>query len=114
AALNVVFIGVGLVATFVLNENSGSFLSSQWAPIGSNEFAAIGLLAMVILIGSVGTAIAYQIGRSSVIATFDFAYVGFAVLWGFLFFAEVPDAISVFGISLVVIAGIMAVRQGSS
>ncbi len=117
-ALNVVFIAVGLAATLLLRgifvEGDTSFLSPYWARVDSNSAAVLGLLAIAIIIGSVGAAIAYQIGRSSVIATFDFAYVGFAVLWGLVFFAEVPDAISLLGIALVVIAGILAVRQGST
>ncbi len=44
-------------------------------------------------------------------ATFDFAYVGFASLWGFVFFSEIPDAVTVFGILLIVVAGVLAVRR---
>ena len=79
--------------------------------MGLNEVLAIGLLGIAILIASIGTAFAYQNGKSSTIATFDFAYVGFAVIWGALFFSELPDALSLCGISLIVVAGIMAVRE---
>jgi drug/metabolite transporter (DMT)-like permease len=44
------------------------------------------------------------------VGTFDFAYVGFAVIWGLVFFAEFPDAISIAGIALIVIAGILSMR----
>lgn len=42
----------------------------------------MGLLAAVILIGSIEAAIAYQNGPPTMIGAFDFAYVGFAVIWG--------------------------------
>jgi hypothetical protein len=42
---------------------------------------------------------------------FDFAYVGFAALWGILFFDEVPDAVTLGGMALIVVAGLLAVRR---
>lgn len=75
-----------------------------------SQWGSMGLLAMAILVGSIGTAIAYQNGPSSMIGTFDFAYVGFAVLWGIVFFNDLPDGVSVVGMVLVVVAGIMSLR----
>ena len=40
------------------------------------------------------------------IATFDFAYVGFAALWG-LFFAEVLDLLTVTGMARIIVAGVL-------
>ena len=37
--------------------------------MGTNEFAAIILLTIAILVGSIGAAIAYQLGPSSIVAT---------------------------------------------
>ncbi|WP_282610475.1 DMT family transporter [Pelagibius sp. Alg239-R121] len=116
AALNVTFIAVGLAATLLIEvvnplEASSSFLLAGWAPMATNEFVAIILLAIAILVGSIGTAVAYQAGPSSVVATFDFAYVGFAVIWGFIFFGEVPDAVTVCGLIIIVISGVIAVRR---
>jgi drug/metabolite transporter (DMT)-like permease len=79
--------------------------------MGPNEWLAMGLLATAVIIGSVGAAIAYQVGPSSIVATFDFSYLAFAAVWGFLFFAEVPDAITVVGIIMIAGAGILAVRR---
>ena len=114
-ALNVTFIVVGLIATGLISAarepDPPSFLSAAWAPLAQNEIAAIVLLAIAILVASVGTSIAYQIGRSSVVATFDFAYVGFAVVCGFLFFNEVPSTTSIGGMVMIVVAGMLAVRQ---
>ncbi|MEM7171107.1 MAG: DMT family transporter [Pseudomonadota bacterium] len=119
-ALNVSFVAVGLAATGLMSLEFGmgpeagkaaSFLSAQWAAMGLREIAAIALLALIIMVGSVGAAIAYQSGPSSVVATFDFAYVGFAVVFGFLFFSEIPDWISLAGTALIVVAGIMTLRK---
>lgn len=69
------------------------------------------LLAAAILIGSIGAAIAYQNGPSALIGTFDFAYVRFAVVWGMVFFADVPDTTSTLGMLLIVGAGMLSLRQ---
>ena len=114
--LNITFIAVGLLATLVLpvlNDTGAphGFLSPTWVSPGIAEITAITVLAVAILIGSIGTAIAYQIGESSVVGVFDFAYVGFAVVWGLLFFAEIPDGVAAIGMLMIVAAGVIAVRQ---
>ncbi|MBX2856723.1 MAG: EamA/RhaT family transporter, partial [Rhodobacteraceae bacterium] len=82
-----------------------------WAAMGGAEWVSMGLMAAAMLIGSVGAAIAYQNGPPAVIGAFDFAYVGFAVLWGVVFFAETPDLISTAGVILIVAAGVLSLRQ---
>ncbi len=117
--LNVSFIGVGALAIFLIwlwgpsnaETEAYPFLLGRWISMGMQEWLAGGLLATAVIIGSVFAAIAYQSGPSSIVSTFDFAYLAFAALWGFLFFAEVPDAITVTGMVLIVAAGILAVRR---
>ncbi len=114
-ALNITFVFVGSVtAAFIMtfpDEARQGFLLAPWAVMGFSQWISMSLLAVAILIGSIGAAIAYQNGPSSMIGTFDFAYVGFAVLWGVIFFADIPDGISVVGMALIVSAGIMSLRQ---
>lgn len=114
-ALNIAFVVVGGLAAAIillLPETSRQrFLLAPWAPMGPSEWLSMCLLAMATLIGSVGAAIAYQNGPPAMIGAFDFAYVGFAVLWGVIFFAEVPDMVSALGMLLIAGAGILALRQ---
>lgn len=117
--LNVTFVAVGLLATLLIAMNGGSagevpgasFLLGRWTAMGWTEWLAMTLLAVATIIGSVGAAIAYQAGPPATVATFDFAYVGFAAAWGVLFFAEVLDAVTIAGMALIVVAGILAVRR---
>lgn len=114
-ALNLCFVITGTVATLLIIAFASApregFLLAPWAQMGGSEWVSMGVLAIAILIGSVGAAIAYQSGPPSIIGTFDFAYVGFAILWGLVFFAEVPDLLSLAGIAFIVAAGIMSLRQ---
>jgi len=95
--LNLAFIGVGALAILTIQ---------IWQPT-----LAMAILAIIIVIASIGTAIAYQSGPSSIIATFDFSYVAYVVIWGILLFGEVPDSISIIGILLIVGGGLLAVRK---
>lgn len=114
-ALNICFVIVGALAAGLVallpDAARHGFLLAQWASMGQAEWISMGLLTAAILIGSIGAAVAYQNGPPSVIGSFDFAYVGFAVVWGMIFFAEVPDVSSTLGITLIVGAGILSLRQ---
>lgn len=88
-----------------------AFLLGSWSAMDGSEWAAMGVMAAAIVIGSVGAAFAYQAGRSSTVVTFDFAYVAFAAIWGAVLFAEEPSPRAMLGIVLIVIAGVVAVRR---
>lgn len=114
-ALNIAFVIVGgavSAAIALLPEaDRQGFLLAHWAQMGGMEWLSMAVLALAILIGSIGAAIAYQNGPPAMIGAFDFAYVGFAVIWGMVFFAEVPDAVSTLGMGMIVGAGVLSVRQ---
>lgn len=113
--LNIGFVIVGGLASaaiFLLPETAKQgFLLASWVAMGTAEWVSMLLLATAILIGSIGTVIAYQNGRPAMIGAFDFAYVGFAIIWGLIFFSEVPDVTSTIGLLLIVGAGILSLRQ---
>ena len=117
--MNICFIAVGALALLLLrwwNPTADSvalnpFLFGAWTPMWLDEWRTMGILAVAILVGSVGAAIAYQKGPASLVSIFDFSYVGFAVLWGYFLFAEVPANLVMLGILMIVAAGIIASRQ---
>lgn len=116
AYLNVVFIFFGMLATFGLGyiqpiAQYSAFLSPQWGDMNFTIWVLLLGLAISILIGSIGAAIAYQRGKPSVIGIFDFAYVGFAVFWGFLFFSETPNATGLIGMMMIVAAGMLTMIE---
>ncbi len=122
AALNVTFILMGLTATAALAlvdveatvVSQNTFLLSGWISLGNDELIALIVLAASILIGSIFAAIAYQSAASSTVATFDYSYLAFSVMWGLIFFAEIPDTLTIIGIVMIATAGIIAVRSKNS
>ncbi|MEL7256389.1 MAG: EamA/RhaT family transporter, partial [Pseudomonadota bacterium] len=114
-ALHIAFIlcgVIGLAVTTLLVQPADviahmPFLTTGWVgmtPTDWGVMAGLGLLAMAF---TLGVARAYQIAPPHIIATFDYGYVGFALLWGVVFFSEYPDAHAVLGMCLVVSAGLM-------
>lgn len=112
--LNVSFVVVGLLATLLVGVTAAgqeAFLGGSWMAMGSADWLTMALLAVATLIGSVGAAVAYQAGPPATVAAFDFAYVGFATLWGLLIFGDVLDVVTLGGVALIVASGVLAVRR---
>ena len=102
-----------LIHQHTLSGTDADFLTSPWSTMGIREWLVIGMLSITILIGSIGAAYAYQNGEPATIATFDFAYVAFAVFWGLILFQEIPDKAGALGMLLIITAGVLAVRSKS-
>ncbi len=88
------------------------FLFGPWSALDGRAWGVV--LTLAVLMGgiSIGLARAYQSPRPQVIAAFDYAYLIFAALWGYLFFGEVPDAVTLVGMTLIAGAGIGALYAG--
>ena len=117
--LNVTFIIMGLVATALLvaldlsstHKSLNPFLLGEWTQMNSRGWLVVIVLAVVITIGSLFAAVAYQNGPSSLVASFDYSYLAFSALWGLVFFAEIPDGLTIVGMSMIAAAGLIALRQ---
>jgi drug/metabolite transporter (DMT)-like permease len=54
---------------------------------------------------------AYRIAQSSVVAPFEFTFAFWGILWGWLFWGDLPDAFGWLGIAVIVAAGIYVLRS---
>lgn len=106
-ALHLAFLGAGGALGLASGQKMGITLGA-WQPVDGALMLSVAALALLILIGSVGAAIAYQNGPPATIAVFDYSYLGFSLAWGGLFFAEIPGAIAVIGIGLIAAAGMLS------
>jgi len=118
-SLNITFIGMGIVASLLIAiwdptesaRNTYPFLIGDWAVLDLSGWLTMSVLAVVVILGSLFAAIAYQNAPSSVVATFDYSYLAFAALWGLLVFSEVPDALTILGMVMIAGAGMIAIRE---
>ena len=111
AALHLGFLGAGALALLVLPSDTGGFLAGAWTSMDALGWQVMTVLAAAILIGSVGTAVAYQNGPPAVIGILDFTYLAFALLWGWLLHGETMQLAGWVGIGLIVLAGALALRR---
>ncbi len=117
-ALNVSLMAAGLVVTGVLlvldltpeASSAYPFVLAPWAGMGAREWGVVSLLGVLIAIYSTGVAKAYQSAAPTIVGTFDYAYLIFAALWGFVLFSETPDTATVTGMALIAAAGILVAR----
>ena len=120
-ALHSSFFVAGLIATVVLaligldNDTKATypFLLGDWAPMGVREWGLMALLGVLSAAYFVGVARAYQIAAPSIIATFDYAYLVSAAFWGFVFFSEKPDRLTIAGMILITMAGLLVAAPSS-
>ncbi len=117
-ALNIALLVTGVIASLTIilwdpapaQVSTYPFLLSPWVPMESFEWAVIGVLAVLIVGIGVGLAKAYQVASPVTVATFDYSYLVFAVIWGLLLFSEVPDMATVAGMVLIAAGGILVLR----
>ncbi len=117
--LNFSFLAVGIIGTAgiavwnptALQAAASPFLLGHWVAMGGREWGIIAVLAALIVAVSSGVAKAYQSGPPAIIATFDYAYLVFAAFWSFALFSDVPNTVTIVGMSLIAGAGILAVLR---
>lgn len=109
-ALNIAFIVAG-GAIGIFAGQDGSFIFGPWQSLNLALIGVLAALSVVILVGSVGAAVAYQNGPPATVAAFDYSYLVFSLIWGSLFFAELPDPLSLAGIVVIVAAGLLSLPR---
>lgn len=105
----------GLVIADLSPDTSAAypFLLGGWMPMGPKEWALMIFLGVLSAAFFLGVARAYQIAPPHVIGTFDYAYLVSAALWGFVFFSEKPDALTLAGMASITAAGLLVAHRPS-
>lgn len=88
------------------------FLLGDWAPMGWRAWGLMALLGLLSAAYSIGVARAYQIAPPQIVATFDYGYLVSAALWGFVIFSERLEAMTLGGMVLITLAGLLVAATG--
>ncbi|MFO0991045.1 MAG: DMT family transporter [Hyphomicrobiales bacterium] len=120
-ALHVCFVATGIIATVLLaalglaSETKAAFpfLLGDWMPMGLKEWGVMALLGVLSAAYFAGVARAYQIAPPQIIATFDYAYLISAAIWGYVFFSETPGPLTIGGMILISLAGWLVATHSS-
>ena len=63
------------------------------------------LLGLTALGAQIALTKAYQMAPASMVSLYTYSQIIFATIFGLLFFRELPDLLSIFGASLIIISG---------
>lgn len=118
-SLNLVMMTVGGVGSLLVAISSPPqtlvqsypYLFGNWGALGMIEWQVLTLLAILSLAIYMLLAGAYQAAPPSNVATFEYSYLVFVVIWDYAFFALIPNVLSLFGIVLIVGAGLLVLRK---
>ncbi len=88
-------------------QSASGFVFTGWGRMGGFEWALMAFLGLMAVGIFSGIARAYQIAPPAIIAVFDYVYLISATLWGFVFFAERPGALTLAGMALIFFAGVL-------
>ncbi|MEM7223825.1 MAG: DMT family transporter [Pseudomonadota bacterium] len=109
SALFALVLGDGRYATG--GHPSSEFLLRAWAVPSLHDFGLMALCGLIAAVGFYCLSQAYRIASVSAVAPFEYCSMPWAVLWGYLFWAEVPSSTTLTGLSLVAGAGLYIIHR---
>lgn len=86
------------------------FLTRAWVWPNAVDFVMMASCGIIASAGMILLSQAYRLAPANIVATFEYTGILWAPLWGFLFFAEVPQGPTMMGAALIVGAGIFALN----
>ncbi len=90
---------------------SARFLLRAWVVPGARDLALMAVCGVIAGIGFFCLTQAYRVAPPSSIAPFEYSALPWAVLWGYLFWAELPAAATWAGLALIVGSGLYIVHR---
>jgi drug/metabolite transporter (DMT)-like permease len=102
-------IGDGRFATG--QHSSLEFLARPWAVPSWSDLGLIALCGVIAAAGFYCLSQAYRVTRPAIVAPFEYTSVPLGILWGHLFWSEVPQAHMVLGMILILGSGIYVLRR---
>jgi len=104
----------GTVIALALTPLMQPFGLSAWGPWVWPDPISFGLCCLagvLMLLANTFSFLAFRSGDMSVVAPFRYFYLFFAVIGGVIVFTEIPDVFSLFGMALIVAAGIYLLHR---
>ena len=90
------------------------FLVRDWKVPSTYDMGLMGLCGIIAAFGSTLLSQAYRLGQANIVTPFEYTGMIWAVVFGFLFFGEVPQWTTIAGMVLIALAGILALNAGAS
>jgi drug/metabolite transporter (DMT)-like permease len=112
---------VVILATMLMLTAAAGAMSlgiETWAAPTGRHLAFVGLAGLLVALGHSGLLLAYRLGRTASVAPFFYSFALWGVVSGLVVWGELPNALALAGIALIVGSGVAIVvlgqRQGRS
>ncbi len=80
-------------------------IMNTWLPMAPWMLLLVIVCTVFNVIGNIGMSKAYQSAEASFLAPFDYTYLVFATFWGFVFWGDVPPALTISGMVMIAASG---------
>jgi drug/metabolite transporter (DMT)-like permease len=103
STLLITFITAGSIT---LSGAAGGLFYQNWVPVPMETITGLTMASICIFLAYYFSIPAMQFGEISFVQPFRFTLMIWAVLFGFFFFEEIPDNLTILGLLIVVAAGV--------
>ena len=116
---NTVYLIVSLVLAAILaplvqnysGDGSLGFLLRPWAVPTLRDAVLLGLCGPIAGVGSTLIVFAYRSAQPGAVAALEYVMMLWAVVWGFLFFGDLPGLATIVGAALIIASGVYAITR---
>jgi drug/metabolite transporter (DMT)-like permease len=88
-----------------------AFLTRGWATPSGWDLMLMASCGVISAVGISLLTFAYSVAPSSKVAPFEYSFMFWAVLWGWLFWGSLPDMVAWIGIAVIICAGLLVIRN---
>ncbi|MEM7732839.1 MAG: DMT family transporter [Pseudomonadota bacterium] len=85
------------------------FLFRDWTMPAAQDWVLLAVIGGTAATGFFCLAQAYRLAEASVVTPFEYTAMPWAVLWGWVFFSDLPDATTWLGLTMIIAAGLLIV-----
>lgn len=89
------------------------FLLRHWTLPDNRDFLLLIVIGFVAATGTYCLSQAYKISQASVVAPFEYFAIPISVVWGYMFWQELPNGVQFIGIIMIISSGIYVLRRSS-
>jgi drug/metabolite transporter (DMT)-like permease len=91
-----------------------AFLTRGWQPLPPVDLLLFMACGVIAAIGLSLLTYAYRVAPASTVAPFEYSFIVWGVLWGWLIWSELPASGAWAGIALLIIAGLLVIRADAA
>lgn len=91
-----------------------AFMTRGWVTPDATDLALMATCGVIAAVGLTLLTHAYRIAPGPTVAPFEYSFMFWAVLWGWLAWGDFPDALGWLGIAIITAAGLVVIRQDSA